>query len=110
MIWYNPLTWFPFTHQGRQTLIYLVFAGAGPALCAMVIWAMVTALGRNLFATFSNLALIVASCLLIIVTGLAMFVSIRAVKLGKDGFSAEGGNDDESLHDGDSVTFRKEAP
>lgn len=93
MIWYNPFTWVPFTHQGRQTLIYLIFAGAGPALCLMTIWAMVQALRHGLLKTFSNLSLVVAASLLIIVTGLAMFVSIRAVKLGKDGFSAEGGND-----------------
>jgi len=91
MKWYNPWTWFPFTHEGRQTLIYLVFAGSGPALCCIVIWGMVTALQNDLFKTFSNLALIVASCLLMVVTGLSMFVSIRAVKIGKDGFSAEGG-------------------
>jgi hypothetical protein len=84
---------FPFTHEGRQTLVYLVFAGAGPALTLIVIWAMNRALFYKLFGTFSNLAYIVAGALLIIVTGLGMFVSIRAVKLGKDGFSAEGGGE-----------------
>lgn len=93
MNWRDPLGWVPFTHEGRQTLVYLVFAGSGPALCAIIIWAMVEALRRDLFKTFSHLSLVVAACLLIIVTGLAMFVSIRAVKLGKDGFSAEGGQD-----------------
>jgi len=88
---WNPLSWMPYTHEGRQTLVYLVFAGAGPALTIVVIWAMLKALDYKLFATFSHLSLIVAGAMLIIVTGLAMFVSIRAVKLGKDGFSAEGG-------------------
>ncbi|MFK5283796.1 hypothetical protein ACI3PL_29890, partial [Lacticaseibacillus paracasei] len=60
-------------------------------LTALTVWAMVTALHQGLQATFSNLAYLVGGCLLIIVTGLAMFVSIRAVRLGKDGFSAEGG-------------------
>jgi len=54
---------------------------------------MVEALDRGLLKTFSNLAYLIGGCLLIIVTGLGMFVSIRAVKLGKDGFSAEGGGD-----------------
>jgi len=54
---------------------------------------MIKAMDLGLFKTFSNLAYLVGSCLLLIVTGLAMFVSIRAVKLGKDGFSAEGGGD-----------------
>ncbi len=84
--------WLPFTHEGRQTLVYLIFAGAGPALTVLTIWAMYEALQRGWQSIFGNLSYVVASCLLIIVTGLAMFVSIRAVKLGKDGFSAEGGN------------------
>lgn len=83
---------FPFTHEGRQTLVYLVFAGCGPALTCLTIWAMVRAIDLGLFKTFSNLAYLIGACLLLIVTGLSMFVSIRAVKLGKDGFSAEGGN------------------
>ncbi len=92
MKWYNPWSWFPYRHEGRQTLVYLVFAGSGPALCGITIWAMVRALDAGLPKTFSQLSLMVAACLLIITTGLAMFVSLRAVKLGKDGFSAEGGS------------------
>lgn len=83
---------FPFTREGRQTLVYLVFAGCGPALTLVVMWAMSKALEHeSLFGTFSRLSTIVAVSLLIIVTGLAMFVSIRAVKISKDGFEAEGG-------------------
>lgn len=83
---------FPFTRDGRQTLIYLTFAGCGPALTLVVMWAMNEALGRPaLWKTFSTLAYVVALSLLIIVTGLGMFVSIRAVKISKDGFEAEGG-------------------
>jgi lysylphosphatidylglycerol synthetase-like protein (DUF2156 family) len=82
---------FPFTRDGRQTLIYLVFALAGPALTAVVIWAMVKALEQvALWATFRDLALIVAAALMVVVIGLAMFVSIRAIKVGRDGVSAEG--------------------
>lgn len=105
MKWYNPFSWVPYSHEGRQTLVYLVFAGAGPALTCVVIWAMLRALDAQLPKTFSNLALVVAACLLIITTGLAMFVSIRAVKLGKDGFSAEGGG--EPLKSGDKVVLEK---
>ena len=99
------MKWFPFTHEGRQTLVYLVFAGAGPALTCLTIWAMVRAIDLGLFKTFSNLAYLIGACLLIIVTGLGMFVSIRAVKLGKDGFSAEGGGS--SIEDGDIVEVNK---
>ena len=88
MNWFRDLL--PFTHEGRQTLVYIIFAGAGPALTAVVIWAMLKALDFKLFATFSQLSLIVAGAMLIIVSGLAAFVSIRAIKLGKDGFEMEG--------------------
>ena len=90
----------PLTRDGRQTLVYLVFAGAGPALTAVVIWIMLQALARPaLFHTFSKVALIVAVSLLIIVTGLAMFVSIRAVKISKDGFEASGGEAAQAVAD-----------
>lgn len=83
----------PLTRDGRQTLVYLIFAGAGPVLTLTVMWAMSEALQRQaLFRTFGHLAMIVAVSLLIIVTGLAMFVSIRAVRISKDGFEAMGGN------------------
>lgn len=83
----------PLTRDGRQTLVYLVFAGSGPALTGVVVWAMVKALERTaLFDTFSKLSFVVAASLFVIVTGLAMFVSIRAVKISKDGFEASGGN------------------
>jgi len=35
----------------------------------------------------------------------SLAISLRAVKLGKDGFSATGGGD--TLHDGDTVTVEK---
>lgn len=85
---------FPFSRDGRQTLIYIVFAFAGPALTAVVIWAMIEALERvALWATFRDLALIVAAALMVVVIGLAMFVSIRAIKVGRDGIEASGEGD-----------------
>ena len=82
---------FPLTREGRQTTIYLVFAGSGPILTAIIVWAMLRALDVHLFGTFRDLALIVAASLFVIITGLAMFVSIRAIKVGRDGFEASGG-------------------
>ena len=102
----NPLTGVPFSREGRQTLIYLVYALSGPALTGVVIWAMVEALDRvALWQTFSQLALIVAVSLLIVVTGLAMYVSIRALKISKDGFEASGGD---NIKDGDTVIVSKD--
>ena len=37
---WNPISWFPFTRDGRQTLVYLVLAGCGPALTAGIMWAL----------------------------------------------------------------------
>lgn len=83
---------FPFSRDGRQTLIYLIFGGCGPALTLVVIWAMIESLDRpQLWSTFTGLAYIVAASLLIIVSGLGMFVSIRAVKISREGFEASGG-------------------
>lgn len=84
-------TLFPLSHEGRQTLIYLVFAGAGPALTLLAMWIMARSLEKQaLWPTFTETARIVSWSLLIIVCGLGMFVSIRAIKIGKDGFEASG--------------------
>lgn len=97
MRWYNPLTWLPYTREGRQTLIYLALAGCGPALTVVMIWAMQVIRDWNEASAaarldkFATLAYLIGASLLIIVTALACFVSIRAVKISKDGFEATGG-------------------
>jgi zinc transporter ZupT len=83
----------PFTREARQTLIYLIFSGVGPVLTGVVIWTMLKSLEYELFSNFSNLSLIVAAALFIIVTSLGMFVSIRALKLSKDGIEATSDTD-----------------
>jgi hypothetical protein len=83
----------PFSHDGRQTLVYLVFAGCGPVLTLVVWWAMRQAGGAAQWSIFGQLANIVAGALLIVVIGLAMFVSIRAIKIGRDGLEASGDPD-----------------
>ena len=85
---------FPFTRAGRQTLVYVALAGCGPVLTLFVYWAMVTvrdfagAPPAIRLARFAHLADYIAVSLLIIVVALACFVSIRAVKIGKDGLEA----------------------
>jgi succinate dehydrogenase hydrophobic anchor subunit len=97
---------FPFTREGRQTLVYLVMAGCGPALTAVVIWAMYVirwwpdATADARLDKFAQLALCVAAALIIIVIALSCFVSIRAIKggVGKDGinFDVNGGGGDDA--------------
>jgi hypothetical protein len=73
---------FPFTQQGRQTLVYLIFAGSGPALTMLTIWMMRQALARGWQSVFASIAEKVTWSLLIITCALACFVSIRAIKVG----------------------------
>lgn len=80
----------PLTREGRQTLVYLNFIWAGLVLAALVWWAMEQALSRGWQALFVELSRYVAIGLLIDILGLAMFVSLRAFKLGSDGISAFG--------------------
>ena len=105
MKWYNPLTWFPWSRSGRQTLIYIMAALSGPALSIMVIaagYVIVTfpdTSGEQRLDKFSSLAMIAALALLIVIIRDACFVSIRAAKI-KDwievkGDTGEGGSPDE---------------
>jgi hypothetical protein len=85
---------FPFTQDGRQTLVYLVFAGAGPTLTLSVLWAMRALRDAGKWDWFGRMSFwVLGAALLIIVCGLGMFVSIRAVKLGKDGLDVGGWRD-----------------
>lgn len=76
---------FPFTHAGRQTLVYLLYAWSVPLLTLMVqgILQVTAAYGR--WDIYADVADKVANALLIGVVGYACFVSIRAIKIGKDG-------------------------
>lgn len=88
----------PLTFAGRQTLIYVCLALSGPVLTGIVVWALasirdwkdvdaVTKLAR--YAALTNY---IAIALLIVVIALACFVSIRAIKIGRDGIEAESNN------------------
>lgn len=85
---------FPFTRAGRSTLVYIAFALSGPSLTLLVLWIMNEAKVRSPWA-FNTLAWMVGGALLISVSGLAMYVSLRAIKLGRDGFEASGEGGDE---------------
>lgn len=104
MIWYNPFTWVPYSKEGRQSLVYLAFAGAGPILTGIVVWAMTVSDSHSWREVFANLAYMVAAGMLIVVTGLSMFVSIRSLKVSRDGLEASGGD---VIKDGDTVAVSK---
>lgn len=120
-----PWNWVPYTREGRQTLIYLVVAGCGPALTfalwnfsssALDVvrhWAGAPQLDRlNHYAAIAELTInLLGWALMVIVLALACFVSIRSLKLNvKDGTAeaAGDGSGGEPIRDGDQVTVNKE--
>lgn len=109
---FNPLTWLPFTREGRQTLIYIVLALCGPALTGCIMWALKVVetfpgtTGEQRLNAYVKLSEPIGWSLLIIVTALACFVSIRSIK-GPGGTEVQG-RDDDAIRDGDQVTVSKE--
>ena len=93
MSW-NPLSWLPFTRAGRQTLIYLAFAGSGPAVTFGIIWAMRVirdwneASAQARLDRFAELAMMLAYNSIIVSVTFACFISLRALKVSKDGVEA----------------------
>lgn len=92
---------FPFTREGRHTLVYIVFSCSGPALTGLILWALYSiedfagADAKERLDRFAELSMLVGSALLVTVVALACFVSIRAIKIGKDGIDAQGGPGDD---------------
>lgn len=110
LLWWNPASWvavpvvntarairglFPWTQDGRRTSLHVAALGAGPALCAMTIWAMQTSLAHNLFEAFTNLSYTVAASLFVIVCAIGVGTGLNIfVKAGKDGAQFGAGGDD----------------
>jgi len=84
---WNPISWFPFTQEGRKTLIYLVIAGCGPALTLGIMWALTVIRdfkgvdADTKLASFSELAMMLGYNSIIITIALSCFVSIRAFNI-----------------------------
>lgn len=77
---------FPFTHEGRQTLIYLMCAFSAPILTLLVLHILNRTEAAGQWPIFAETARLVAYSLLIIVCAFAMFVAFRSLQLGgKDG-------------------------
>lgn len=99
-------TLFPFTHDGRQTLIYIVLSFAGPALTLLTWWAMNIARLAGQWHIFGVMSDWVVWSLFVIVCALACFVSIRAVQIGKDGAKITG----KDSRDDDEIRAAIQAP
>lgn len=82
---------FPFSHDGRQTLIYLCFAGAGPILTLVGLHILERSEKAQQWDIFGAQARVFGWSLFVIVAGLGMFVAIKGFKISKEGaeFSAK---------------------
>lgn len=88
--------WLPFTRAGERTWVYMLGGLCAPVLTVIVIWALQVirywpgATPEQKLEKFFILAMLVATGLLIMVIAFACFISIRAIKVGKDGIEASG--------------------
>lgn len=89
---------FPFGHEGRQTLIYLVFAGAGPALTLIGISILNRTEGKH-WSIFAEMSRTFGWSLFVIVSSLGLFVAIRSFKIGPTGaeFNAKDAPPDDAV-------------
>jgi type VI protein secretion system component VasK len=77
---------FPFTYDGRQTLIYLMCAFSAPVLTLLVMHILDELAGAQQWPAYREISRIVAYSLLISVCAFSMFVAFRSLSLGsKDG-------------------------
>lgn len=109
---WNPLTWFPYTRDGRATLIYIFFAFSVPALCGMLLYVLYTirhfdAPALDRLERFYQIGMRITAAMLLGMLAYAAFVSFRAFKAGKDGVEMNSKNDDDIIRDGDDVKVTK---
>lgn len=77
---------FPFTHEGRQTLIYLMCAFSAPVLTLVCIYILDRSEANAQWPIFAEVARLIAYSLLIVCCAYAMFVAFRSLSLaGKEG-------------------------
>lgn len=98
---WNPISWLPWTREGRQTLIYISIALSSPVLCGLILFALHTIRNwdgpspENRLDRFADIAMLLGWGLMIVLVSYACFISIRALKLNvKDGTAeVDGGNE-----------------
>lgn len=96
MRWYNPLSWFPWSQDGRRTSLYLSALFAGPVLSVICIWIMIEAKMIGRLDLFDRVAYAFAASLFLVVAAIAVGTGLN-IKLswGKDGLNgAAGGTPD----------------
>ena len=112
MSW-NPITWLPFTKDGRATLIYVFFALSVPALCGMLVYVLYTlrwfdAPALDRLERFYQIGMRITLAMLLGMLAYAAFVSFRAFKAGKDGVEMNSKDEDSDVvRSGDSITVDK---
>lgn len=73
---------FPFTYDGRQTLIYLMCAFSAPILTLVILHILDVLAGAGQWPAYREISRLVAYSLLISVCAFSMFVAFRSLSLG----------------------------
>lgn len=98
---WNPISWFPFTQEGRKTLIYVAIMWACPVLTGAIMYALNTirwfdAPALNRLTAYADIADKLSWGLLIVLISFACYVSIRAFNIDlKNGTVSTQSKDDE---------------
>lgn len=87
---WRPITWFPFTKDGRATLIYIGFFGSMPILSAIIVYVLYTirwfdAPAIDRLERFYQIGMRVTLPFLLGTAIYGAFISFRAFHAGKDG-------------------------
>lgn len=95
---WNPLTWFPFTKDGRATLIYIGFFGSMPVLSAIIVYVLYTirwfdAPAIDRLERFYQIGMRVTLAFLLGTLIYGAFISFRAFHAGKDGIGINSKDD-----------------
>ncbi len=113
---WNPISWFPFSKDGRATLVYIFFAGSVPVIFGGIIWALsqirwFDAPASDRLDKFYQITMWLAYGFLLGMVAYTAFVSIRALKVNwKEGTASVDSREDDNgtLRDGDQVTLDKQ--
>lgn len=100
---FNFSKYFPFSKDGRATLVYLAFAGSVPALTAVVAWALYTiryfdAPATDRLERFYQISMKITYGVLLGMLIYGAFVAFRAFKAGKDGIEFNSKDDEEGVN------------
>lgn len=95
---WNPLTWFPWSQDGRRTSLYLSALFAGPVLSLVCIWIMIEAKALGRLDLFDRIAYSFAGSLFVVALAIAVGTGLN-IKLswGRDGLNGAAGGPPDAI-------------